>query len=141
MWIFTTAGYVSAVVDKTDESGATLLVRARDRQSLQTMCDGVELAGGEAAPDVIVGEGTDYPYRARVSRMGFTAWIAFEIEHYLDYNNFKSAAKVSLGDEWAEGLSRVWWDTHDFTDAEGERHSPYLSTVRGSGKRKMGAKR
>jgi len=119
MWIFTTGGFLSAVVDRDDESGQTLLVRARDRVSIEGLADGVELVAGEPRPVVVTGEGTDYPYRARVSRAAFVAFMAQEIEQYLTYTNFKDAAKVSLGDEWGKALMDIWIDAHRFTDDEG----------------------
>lgn len=128
MWIFTTGGYVSAVQDKNDPD--ILVIRARDRQSLETLADGAELVGEVERPVIIRGAGTDYPYRLSVSRAAFIAWVAHEITHYLTYKNFKDAAEGALGKPWHDTLSAIWWDTHHFTDEEGERFSPYLQSVR-----------
>lgn len=119
MWIFTTAGFISAVQDYDDLSGNTLLVRARDRASIQTVADGVELIADVPAPSVVVGGGTDYPYRIRVGRAEFAAWLGHEVMNYLTYGNFKSAAKDSLGTAAEDVLSRVWVTLHGLTDDAG----------------------
>lgn len=133
MWIFTTGGFVSAVQSKTDST--VLVIRARDRYSLDCLADGVELLGESPRPAIEVGKGTDYPYRTEVSREAFLAWLNHEVENYLSYTNFKDAAKASLGEPWSKTLSKVWTDSHGFTDAEGEPFSPYLYWTTGRGER------
>ena len=41
MWVMTTGGFVSAVQDRGNST--VVVVRARDRDSLQTMINGIEL--------------------------------------------------------------------------------------------------
>lgn len=124
MWVFTTAGYWSAVQDRNDST--LLSVRTRDRQSAEALADGVELVCGVERPLVRTGEGTDYPYRLTMSKADFAAYLTHDITHYLTYKNFKDEAKDSLGKKWADALSSIWFKTWEFTDREGIGHSPYM---------------
>lgn len=121
MWIFTTGGFVSAVQDEEDEG--TLVVRSRDRASLQLVFDSVEMLTGALGEDdkILVGAGTDYPYRLSVPREAFALWLANEVRQYLDYSNFKDEARASLGDKWADNLGDVWVAMLGATDEEGRQ--------------------
>src|SRR6478736_9133122 len=117
MWIFTTAGYWSAVQDRNDPT--LLSVRTRDRVSADALADGIELIAGVDRPAVRTGEGTDYPYRLTVTKIDFAAYLSHEVLNYLTYTNFKDEARRSLGDDWAHTLGNVWYDTWTLTDEEG----------------------
>lgn len=121
MWIFTTGGFVSAVQDMDDNN--FLVIRSRDRASLQIVFDGVEMLTDTLGEDdeILVGAGTDYPYRLRVTREAFAEWMANEIRQYLDYGNFKDEAHRTLGDVWARSLGDVWVAMLGVTDEEGRQ--------------------
>ena len=122
MWITTTAGFYSAVEARGDSN--TLVVRTRDRQSAQSLVDGVEtLTGHEAV--IVEREGTDYPYRVSVSREDFALWAAMEIRQYVTYHNFKSAVKETRGEKWASALAKVWGAMLDVTDPWMRDHGYY----------------
>jgi hypothetical protein len=127
MWIMTTAGFYSAVQDKQDTS--LLSVRTRDRESAQIAVDSLEMWFGEVC-EVRTGEGTDYPYRFTVKRENFAQWAAQEIMEYLNYTNFKSAAKSSRGEDWESALMNVWVAMMAVTDEEMQDHG-YYGTIYG----------
>lgn len=122
MWIFTTGGFYSAVeVPETDD----LLVRTRDRESAQLAIDGIETETGEEV-ELVTGEGTDYPYRFKVSRENFAAWVSVEVLRYIDYTNFK-AASHGKGQEWDDALADVWRAMRGVTEPEMRSHGWYGS--------------
>lgn len=115
MWITTTAGFYSAVQEVGDAS--MLSVRTRDHESIQALKDGIETLCGTDV-DIRAREGTDYPYRAKVSREDFAQWVAFEIREYVTYSNFKNKVKEYRGEKWAHALNKVWVNMIDITDEE-----------------------
>lgn len=108
MWIFTPSGYVSGVEDKRDPT--VIVVRSRDHASLRAMCAVLEIK----ASKIKLGEGTDYPYRVRVSRQQF-ATFAYESAFEIDYTNFKDAATRARGDTYHDVLLRIWSATFSLT--------------------------
>lgn len=102
MWVFTPEGFVSAVEDRNDPT--TIMVRARDKQSLVQVC---EVSGLTAQLDIVSYAGTDYPFRVAISR---TNWEDFVIDasRRITYPNFKDAAKATRGQAYADVLGRVW---------------------------------
>lgn len=121
MWVFGTFGFLSAVQDKKDESGDRLLVRARDRRSLQIFIDSVNLAGAAqneggvpvedlSYDDIVTGEGTDYAYRVRMSKGTFALGVQFEILNFLEYGNFKDALTGARGKTYHDAAMNVWVD-------------------------------
>lgn len=123
MWVMTTGGFVSAVQETGEPDKVS--VRARDRQSLQTLLDTVETVVGEDAPEIRTGEGTDYPYRVTVTKKAFAHYLAFEVIEYLKYDNFKSAATASRGEKWHDALMDTWIAMRKVTDDAGKRHGVY----------------
>ena len=98
MWVFTTAGFVSAVAHRDEPN--TLMVRARARYALD------ELAQHSGAEVVATPTG-DYPFRITVSRELFSKWVA-AVARDIDYTNFKDAAH-DLGDSrYDRALMQVW---------------------------------
>lgn len=82
MWIFLSDAYLS-VVDKGDETGRTLLVRARHKGDIERVFPQAQ---------VQVGGGTDYKYRARIDREEVALRMADAIRA-TNYRNFKSSVK------------------------------------------------
>jgi hypothetical protein len=110
MWVFTSGGFVSAVQLRSNED--MLMVRARDRQSLETMLEGIELAGAAndevfERPEIVSVPG-DYRYRVTVSKATFVLFLQFEVLNYLNYDNFKNALTASRGKEWHDAAMGVW---------------------------------
>jgi hypothetical protein len=108
MWVFTETGFVSAVADGRNE--AALVLRARDRQSLEPLA----LLEG---CDIEFGAGTDYPYRLTCDRVTFGTWLVAQTTS-IDYRNFKDRVHHSRGDHYADALMGVWSAMVDVTDDE-----------------------
>lgn len=130
MWVMTTGGFVSAVQEKDDPS--LVSVRARDRESLQTVVDSVEMVSGLSGPVIRTGEGTDYPYRITVSKEAFAQWLAFEVNEYITYPNFKDAVTSTRGSDWHDALISVWTAMIKITDQGGRKHGYYAPVYFGS---------
>lgn len=99
MWVFTQTGFVSAV--ESDKEEGKLNVRARDRQSLETLADLANVGIVESPPY------RDYEYRVFVTREQFAEWMRLNIE-FLDYSNFKNRVWDTLGDTYHDACSDVW---------------------------------
>lgn len=82
MWIFLSDTFLS-IVDKGDDTGKTLLVRARVAGDIERVFPDAE---------VIEGAGTDYRFRARIDRSAVAARLA-EAASTIDYSNFKASVK------------------------------------------------
>lgn len=110
MWVFTTGGFVSAVQLRSNPD--LVMVRARDRQSLETMLEGVELAGAAndevfERPEIVSVPG-DYRWRVTVSKATFVLFLQFEVLNYLNYDNFKNALTESRGKVYHDAAMGVW---------------------------------
>jgi hypothetical protein len=103
MWIFSD-GFISVVAhnEKTD----TLLVRARDKDSLLSL---VEATGATLRQT----PNNDYPYRIEVLRETFSAWLADQVLN-LDWTNYK-AHMWSERPEFGDALHDVWVAMHQVT--------------------------
>ncbi len=100
MWLFTTIGFFS-VVQKPGE--AQLTVRARVAADLDRLRERYL----PTMSATVANAGTDYPFRARVSRKAFSEAMA-RMGEDIDYANFKNeVAKVS-GKGRAGIYSGVW---------------------------------
>lgn len=125
MWVFTSGGFVSAVQHRDNED--LVMVRSRDRKSLETMLEGIELAGqaeGEAVelPEIVSVPG-DYRYRVTVSKTTFVLFLGFEVLNYLTYDNFKNALTAARGKEWHDAAMGVWVKMLAVDDVKEERGS------------------
>lgn len=108
MWLFTETGFVSAVQHRTDHD--TLVVRARDRQSLTPIAERFGL-------EINTNQYSDYPYRVFISKNEFNEWVSDSIK-FLDYGNFKSQVAVTRGKKFAHTLGSVWATMLDAEDEE-----------------------
>lgn len=120
MWIFTTAGFISVSAHPADRD--VLVIRARDRASIDTVADGVELVGGSEAVHVetlpLAFPTVAYPFQVYVDRAAFGTWLAHETAEYVDYEDFERAAEGSLGPDWADVLRRVRINASAIEDIE-----------------------
>lgn len=82
MWICFNDGFVSAVVSDTNPNN--LIVRARRLEDLENVI-------GEGHV-IYTNAGTDYKYRAEISKEDFAYIVAHEVEN-INYTNFKSSVK------------------------------------------------
>ena len=82
MWIFLSNSFLS-IVDKGDDSGKTLLVRARRKGDIERVFPNAA---------VIEGVGTDYQFRARIDREEVAQRMADEVRS-TRYENFKSTVR------------------------------------------------
>lgn len=120
MWIFTETGFVSAVQNRHNPE--YLVVRSRDRQSLQELAD-------VCTVDIKFMEGSDYPYRVFVSKDDFKHWMNDQID-FLGYDNFKNRVAITRGKDYAHTLGSVWSTMHDTEDEEARsRYVAYESSL------------
>lgn len=110
MWIFTTGSFVSAVQHRDNPD--LVMVRARDKESLETMLEGIELAGVADAekferPEIISVPG-DYRWRVTISKATFAIYLQFEVLNYLNYENYKDALTKVRGEKWHRAAMGVW---------------------------------
>lgn len=99
MWLMTTFGFFS-VVQKPGEE--LLTVRARAAADLHRLRKRMP-----ALQPTIEGGGTDYPYRARVSRAEY-ALAMVDVVRDLDYSNFKNAVAKEMGSKRSHVYHGVW---------------------------------
>src|SRR5574340_316349 len=94
MWIFLSDSFLS-IVDKGDDTGKTLLVRARKRGDIERVF-----------PAAVVTEGgvTDYQFRARIDREEVAQRVA-ETVRATTYANFKATV---VEDDRHQAYMRVW---------------------------------
>lgn len=129
MWLFTTGGFLSAVEHRDDKN--MLMVRARDKQSLETMLEGIELAGAAEGKEtekleIVQKLPSDYPWRVEVTKATFALFVQHEIMNYLNYHNFKSAVTEIRGNKWHNAAMNVWVDMLAVSDVPDTNHyGPY----------------
>ncbi len=100
MWLITNFGFFS-VVQKSGE--AQLTVRSRARRDLEMLREKYLPQLGE----IVEGEGTDYQFRARVSREEFSEALK-RIALDIDYSNFKNSVAREQGHGRAHIYHDVW---------------------------------
>lgn len=110
MWILTTFGFFSVVSDSDDPE--RLLVRARVRADLEALRDQY-LDGLE----IVEGAGTDYRYRAYMSRADFER-VAARLAADIDYSNFKNAVAKRQGSKRAHIYGEVWSTLYELQTSE-----------------------
>lgn len=98
MWIFLSDSFLS-IVDNGDDTGKTLLVRARAKGDIERVF-----------PDAQVSEGggTDYRYRARIERDAVANKLATQIRD-IGYSNFKSSVKEQKRHDAYMGVWQVMY--------------------------------
>ena len=106
MWVFTQDGFVSAV--ESDREPGTLVVRARDKESLKMLA---EVTNSE----LVELPGRDYEYRIFVTKQQFTDWVAAQIES-IDYSNYKNRLWQTRGDVYHDAASHVWGEMLSVSD-------------------------
>lgn len=124
MWIFYTGGYVSAVEHRDDPE--LLMVRARDRESLENMVDAMELAGNAEGTgptvtrdDIEMLVPADYPWRVTVPRGTFALWLQFEALNGIGYDShFKEALRDERGEAFYKAAMEVWQVMLDVEDTD-----------------------
>jgi hypothetical protein len=99
MWVLTPHGFYSAVESKRDPD--VIVVRARVRDDL------VKLKRLIPGLRIIDAEGTDYAFRAYVSRDHWVDALC-AMGDAIDYRNFKDEVKARQGYERAGVYGRVW---------------------------------
>jgi hypothetical protein len=110
MWLFTNTGFVSAV-----SNGKDLMVRARDRQSLEPIAESAKV-------EIIPTPQNDYLYRVIVSHDFFAKWVA-HMAMNIAYKNFKSEVAATRGHEFANPLMQVWSVMHEVEDVGARKGS------------------
>jgi hypothetical protein len=110
MWIFTTIGFFSIVQKpRTD----FLTVRARVASDL----DNLRREFMPQLSPTIRGAGTDYPFRATISRRDFGAGLA-KMGEAITYGNFKTEVGKRMGSRREQAYHKVWHDLYDLESSE-----------------------
>lgn len=106
MWVMFEGGFVSAVQDRDD--AAILRVRARDKRSLDTMLDILDLAGQDISGlNPVTAEGTDYRWRVILPRELFGIFL-LEVSDQISYPNFKDQVTITRGKKFRDAFMDVW---------------------------------
>ena len=102
MWLFTKAGFFSAV-----RRGDRILVRSRVGSDLDRLRQLYlpELGTSQATPEL------DYPFRATVDPAAFAAAMP-RMARDLDYPNFKAKVREIDGEDRAHVYADVWEAAH-----------------------------
>ena len=98
MWLFTETGFVSVVADAKQKD--QMVVRARDKQSLQPLVD-------EYGVKILNWKNRDYPHRVLLTRKQFVDWLV-QMGEELEYTNYKNRVTQTRGHEFAHPLHTVW---------------------------------
>ncbi|RRR70000.1 MAG: hypothetical protein EI684_14160 [Candidatus Viridilinea halotolerans] len=102
MWIYTTVGFFS-VVQKKGQADDLLMVRGRFRGDLEALREAYLPELGA----VTEYGGTDYAFRAPVTKVAFTRAMA-RIVADMTYDNFKNEVSRQQGPERARIYHDVW---------------------------------
>ena len=100
MLLITNFGFFTIVQKKGSD---ILTVRARARNDLETLKERYIPTLGH----ILKGEGTDYQYRAKVSREGMAKAMR-KIIMDIDYSNFKDSVAERQGNKRARLYGEVW---------------------------------
>ncbi len=108
MWLFTKVGFFSVVTaDRRKGEPLQLMVRAR-------IADDLHALRSSYAPDLgptLHNAGTDYPYRAIITREGWAAAMT-KLALDLDYRNFKDEVEERQGMARHDLYAKVWGIMH-----------------------------
>ena len=99
MWIFTAAGFISAVQHRDDHN--LVMIRARKREHLEAFCE-----SDPEPPKILETPDADYRYRTTMKRHWFSAMLVAHAD-CLDYDNYKNAI---TDPELARCAHDVWGD-------------------------------
>lgn len=114
---------MSAVQHRQDHD--KVMIRARDKQSLVTMLEGLELCGNAWKEDgqelevdfkIETSSKGDYRHRVVMPKTTFALWLQFEVLSYLTYPNFKSELAKNRGPEFNSAAHSVWSTMHKVSD-------------------------
>lgn len=103
MWIFLSNAML-CIVDKGGD-GSTLMVRSRREEDITRVFPDAQIQ---------VGDGKDYPFRARIDREEVALRLA-EAVRGINYESFKTAVAE---DDRHDAYLRVWSTMHDFQEEE-----------------------
>ena len=107
MWVFTETGFVSAV--RPNASSTNMRVRARDRQSLESIAYMFTVEIGHSPQ-------RDYPYRVEITGDQFAQWLSQMVQN-MEYTNFKSQVYGTRGSKFAHACGSVWATMHEVEDS------------------------
>lgn len=114
MWLFTKTGFISVVRDR--ESGHELVVRARDRESLEPLSQFLDAR-------IACSPNGDYPYRLFIEESRFKDWLLVQVIT-LNYFNFKTEVRRQRKDKFVDALHDVWAIMHGVEDDQARKNDP-----------------
>jgi hypothetical protein len=98
MWLFTDEGFVSAV--RKGHGEANLVVRSRNMAALGTLSEFARTA-------IVRTPRADYPFRVHVTPETWGEFVK-TVAVAVDYRNFKTQVKKTLGQDHSDALGLVW---------------------------------
>jgi hypothetical protein len=98
MWLFTDEGFVSAV--RKGHGEANLVVRSRSMAALGTLSEFARTA-------IVRTPRADYPFRVHVTPETWGEFVK-TVAVAVDYRNFKTQVKKTLGRDHSDALGLVW---------------------------------
>lgn len=114
MWLFTKVGFFS-VVNNNHPGKIGLLIRARERSHLESLCDLLEINHERILKTPL----NDYLYRVEATYSEFDQVMYHFATLPAGYGNFKNecskmAAEGELDSAYVKTLSEVWHTMHDY---------------------------
>lgn len=120
MWLMTTIGFFSVVINERDHDWQTFQIRARARTDLENFLraagdlDDAEALGVKAL-EIIDTPHADYPHRVICPR-AILADVVNVLIAKIDYANFKDAVEQRRGKGHAKAYLKVWSALHDLEE-------------------------
>ena len=112
MWLMTKFGFFSVVEKPEDKKVGAVTIRARVRSDLEGLREYLPQMG-----EILANVGTDYPFRARVSKSDFALALS-KIALDIDYNNFTDVVAKKQGKSRAGCYGKVWGVLYELEESE-----------------------
>jgi hypothetical protein len=148
MWLFTKAGFFSAVVASEDRKQIAELTNGFDfggsptepllaiRARVESDLDRLRAYAPKLGPTVLLGEHRDYPYRAYITKEAWAETLC-RLALDVDYNNFKGMVVRVFGSARYH-LYHLVWDVMDKAEKKlgnGEKKPPSKQAQNAAAKR------
>jgi hypothetical protein len=98
MWLFTEKGFLSAV--RKGHGDQNMVIRARNIDALKDLSEFSMTA-------IVRTPKADYPFRLHVTPHAWAEYVK-SVAMAVDYRNFKTQVKKTLGQDQADALGQVW---------------------------------
>lgn len=110
MWLMTKFGFFSVVEKPKDKAAGLVTIRSRVQDDLNALRSYLPQMSA-----VVSNSGTDYAFRAQVSKADFANALS-KIAMDVDYSNFKNEVARTQGKARASCYSEVWNSLYKLQD-------------------------